>query len=97
MLFFFLIGFFSGLCYMDKAQRVVSQTSVQSSVGPWYLRRNQWGDFCVCTCASRGSAHQSSVSWFWVSALGKLVLFTAVTSLSNYVPPSLFTLAWRNS
>lgn len=44
LFFFFLIGFFRGLCYMDKAQRVVSQTSVQSSVGPWYLRRNQWGD-----------------------------------------------------
>ena len=29
-----------------------------------------------------------SVSWFWVSALGKLVPFAAVTFVSNYVPLS---------
>lgn len=45
---FFLMSFFSGFSFTDKAQSVVSQASVQSSVRPWYLRGSQWGSpVCV--------------------------------------------------
>lgn len=45
---FFLMSFFSGFSFTDKAQSVVSQASVQSSVRPWYLRGSQSGSpVCV--------------------------------------------------
>lgn len=47
---------FSGLSYMNKVQRVVSQESVQSD-GPCYLMGSHWEDSCVCTCAGHGSAY----------------------------------------